>query len=344
MKIVISTNKLRQLRRIFMKKGFLFLFLCLFGFALTACAEETATTSTERSETSTTAFATMTDQALVERAHNALQLGNLSDLTEASPALVIPQTISVSEEGIGSPFVVPITWEIDHPEIISATGVIHQPDHETGDVTVTLTATITSGSVTQLKVFTATVLALPGSDDFDYNALSFPSFSAMNPVRYLEKDLMGNDVNGWQDFGLTGEIKTHPWARTTYTYQMYSYFLRNNLQDLFAGVTLPEELDDLPEWFADTEGDGHRVLWFSMGAMPTEIRLIRTESLVSTNGIQTFLCAEYEITVNDVQQPWIVYFMETEGTFSSYAVRVNEMYDFVKSTTDFIVQTYQLKA
>jgi len=326
-----------------MKKGTLILLLILFGFAMTACAEETATTSTERSESSTSVAATMTDQALVERAHNALQLSNLSALTEASPALLIPQTISVSEGGIGSPFIVPILWEIDHPEIITAEGIIHQPDHETGDVTVTLTATITSGSVTQVKVFTATVLALPGSDDFNYNALSFPSFSAINPVRYLEQDPMGNDTNGWQDFGLSGEIKTHPWARTTYTYQMYSYFLRNNLQELFAGVTLPQEVDDLPEWFADLQGDGHRILWFSMGTLPTAITLTATESIVATNGIQTFLRAEYEITVNNDQQQWIIYFMDVEGVFSSYAIRVNEMYDQVKSTTDFMVQTYQLK-
>ncbi|HOW37508.1 MAG TPA: hypothetical protein PLZ76_01200, partial [Bacillota bacterium] len=73
-----------------MKKGTLILLLILFGFAMTACAEETATTSTERSESSTSVAATMTDQALVERAHNALQLSNLSALTEASPALLIP--------------------------------------------------------------------------------------------------------------------------------------------------------------------------------------------------------------------------------------------------------------
>lgn len=326
-----------------MKKGTLILLFVLFGFALTACAEENATTSTERSESSTSAAATMTDQVLVEHAHNALQLSNLSALTEASPALMIPQTISVSEGGIGTPFIVPITWEIDHPEIITAEGIIHQPDHETGDVTVTLTATITWGSATQVKVFTATVLALPGSDDFNYNALSFPNFSSINPVRYLDQDPRGNDINGWQDFGLSGEIQTHPWAWMTYTYQMYSYFIRNNLQELFAGVSLPQEVGDLPEWFADPQGDGHRILWFSMGTLPTAITLTDTESIVSTNGIQPFLRAEYEVTVNDVHQQWIVYFMDVEGVFSSYSIRVNESYDQVKSTTDFLVQTYQLK-
>lgn len=184
----------------------------------------------------------------------------------------------------------------------------------------------------------------PETDTFNYNALVFPNYSIGNPVRYLSEDQMGFEYNGWQDFGLTGEIRTHPWPMMTYTYQMYSYFLRNDLQDLYAGVTLPENLADLPEWVSRTGQDGHRILWLSMSHdLPSVITLLDTETLTSTNELQTFLRAEYEVTIGETVQQWIVYFMDVEGTFSSYSIRVNENYEMVMSTTDLMVQSYQLK-
>lgn len=183
-----------------------------------------------------------------------------------------------------------------------------------------------------------------GTDDFAYGSLSFPNFSAINPIRFLGVDQNGFEYDGWQDFGIDGEIQTHPWPWMTYTYQMYSYFIRTNLQVLFSGVVLPENLEDLPQWFAQTHEDGHRILWYSMGSdLPDAITLVAIETLTSTNGIQTFLRAEYEVTVGETERQWIVYFMDVEGTFSSYSVRVNENYETVLSTTDFMVQTYQLK-
>jgi len=130
----------------------------------------------------------------------------------------------------------------------------------------------------------------------------------------------------------------------TYTYQMYSYFLRNNLQDLYTGVVLPNNLEDLPDWIAQITEDGHRILWKSMGlTLPNVITLLQTESITSSSGLQTFIRAEYEIIVDDVEEQWIVYFMEEEGIFSAFSIRVNEYYDTVLSTTDFIIQSYQHK-
>jgi len=182
-------------------------------------------------------------------------------------------------------------------------------------------------------------------DTYDYQQVSFPDFTAINPVRYAGVNDLGQEYLGWQDFGTAGEIMTQPWSRMTYTYQMYSYFLRNDLQQFYVDVPLPKELGDLPEWIADTTKNGRRVLWFSMMAstLPDSITLLDTETLASENGIQTFLRAEYQVTTGDVQRDWIVYFMDEEGTYSSFAIRVNEFHDTVMSTGDFLIKSYQLK-
>lgn len=183
-------------------------------------------------------------------------------------------------------------------------------------------------------------------DGYDYQKLTFPDFMAINPVRYAGTDSLGQEYLGWQNFGTTGEIMTNPWSRSTYTYQMYSYFIRNDLQQFYVDVPLPEELGELPEWITETNRDGRRVLWFSMmsGTLPDSITLLDTENITAENGIQTFLRAEYQVTAGESQTDWIVYFMDVEGTYSSFAIRVNEMHDMVMSTTDFIIQTYQLKS
>ena len=182
-------------------------------------------------------------------------------------------------------------------------------------------------------------------DTYDYQQLSFPDFMAVNPVRYTGVDDLGQEYLGWQDFGTTGEIMTHPWSWTTYTYQMYSYFIRNDLQQFYVDVPLPDELGDLPGWIAEASAYGRRVLWFSMMArtLPDSITLLETETLTSENGIQTFLRAEYRVTAGEEQTDWILYFMDVEGIYSSFAIRVNESHDSVMSTADFLIQSYRLK-
>ncbi|MDD4494156.1 MAG: hypothetical protein PHV32_07390 [Eubacteriales bacterium] len=53
---------------------------------------------------------------------------------------------------------------------------------------------------------------------------------------------------------------------------------------------------------------------------------------------------EYTLTMEDQERQWIVYFLEEDGIYSSFAVRVNEAYDAVSSLADVIVQSYQQKS
>jgi len=95
--------------------------------------------------------APLTDQQRVDAAFSWLVLSDLSALVNSSPRLILPTT----RDGVT------ITWVIDKPSYIAANGVITQPAYETGNQTVTLTATLTLNTATKNKVFTATVLALP---------------------------------------------------------------------------------------------------------------------------------------------------------------------------------------
>jgi len=184
-----------------------------------------------------------------------------------------------------------------------------------------------------------------GTDDYDYSVLSFPQYLAENPVRYFHIDDHGMQSDGWQNFGPEGEIQTHPWPWTTYIYQMYSYFIRNDLQALYAGATLPSTLAEMPVWIAQTSEDGHRILWYSMTSrtLPSSIVLLDVETVASGDAAKTFLRAEYEIVVMEATQRWIVYFMDTDGIYSSYSIRVNESYENVRGITDATVSSYRLQ-
>ncbi|MBU1143677.1 MAG: InlB B-repeat-containing protein [Firmicutes bacterium] len=98
----------------------------------------------------------LTDQQKVDAAHSALTLADLTNLTNSSPRIILPAS---GANGVT------ISWAIDKLEFIAANGVITQPTFEEGDQTVNLTATISSGSVSRTKVFTATVKALPSLDE-----------------------------------------------------------------------------------------------------------------------------------------------------------------------------------
>ena len=99
--------------------------------------------------------APLTDSERVDAAFSWLQLGDLTALVNSSPRLILPTV----RDGVT------ISWVIDKLEYIAANGVITQPDFETGNQTVTLTATLTLNAATRNKVFTATVLALPSVED-----------------------------------------------------------------------------------------------------------------------------------------------------------------------------------
>lgn len=183
------------------------------------------------------------------------------------------------------------------------------------------------------------------NDKSDYSALSLPDYTAENPVRYLNEDSTGK-YNGWQNFGTVGEIQTiaRP-VMSTYTYQMYSYYIRNDLSQLYGRTTFPAHLSDMPAWLTKIGVSGQRKLWYSMGhRLPDGISLLSTETLTSNDGTQTFLKALYTLTLGESTEHWAVYFIDENGVISAFAVKANESPDTVFSFTDGIVKTYQLKA
>ena len=182
----------------------------------------------------------------------------------------------------------------------------------------------------------------------EYNGTVFPDYIAENPVRYLEESNMEKS-NGWQDFGLNGEIRTITVpVGSSYVYQMYSYYIRNDLKHIYWNEDLPDILEKLPEWLSDTESASRRTFWYSMGLrIPVDITLVATTEITSENGIMKFIKAEYKVQIKDgskeKEENWVIYFMEEEGVYSAYAVLANENFDFVKSYSESIVKSYQIK-
>ena len=182
----------------------------------------------------------------------------------------------------------------------------------------------------------------------EYNGMKLPDYKAENPVRYLEEGDMGRS-NGWQDFGPVGEIRTITVPiGSTYIYQMYSYYIRNDLTHLYSNWTLPSSLEELPEWLADTEAVGRKSFWYSMGyRLPANIAVENVTEITSEDGNINFIAAEYKIQLrdgeNEKEESWIIYFMQEYGVYSAYAVVAHENFDFVKSYSESIVKSYQIK-
>jgi len=184
-------------------------------------------------------------------------------------------------------------------------------------------------------------------DTADYNNMAFPNFTEQNPVRYLQENEFGK-YDGWQDFGKNGEIRTvgQP-TGSTYTYQMYSWYIRNDLQSLYEGYELPEDINEMPDWVVDTTKNGRRILWKSMSdRLPKGIEIVDTDTITTED--KEFVKAQYEIIVqgisgDDVKEQWIIYFTEDDGEYSSFAVKVNEGLETVESLADGIVGSYKVK-
>lgn len=182
----------------------------------------------------------------------------------------------------------------------------------------------------------------------EYNGKVFPDYNAENPVRYLEETDMGKS-NGWQNFGTDGEIRTitAP-VGSTYIYQMYSYYIRNDLSHIYWDQELPNTLQELPEWLSDTVSSGRRSFWYSMGCrIPQDITLEAVSEIAAENGSAHFLKAEYKVQIMDgatkKEENWIIYFMEEDGVYSAFAVLAHENFTFVKSYSETIIKSYQSK-
>ena len=176
----------------------------------------------------------------------------------------------------------------------------------------------------------------------DYSTLILPDYRVQNPVRYSGVDDRGYRTDGWQDFGLLGEIRTVPIPMgMTYTYQAYSYFIRNDLTHLYPNETLPQTPDALAIWLADISEPGRRAVWKSMNAgLPHTIELISCEELTTADEGTTLGKATY---LADGQR-WVFYLLCENGTASVFAVRPNDEGDFVINFTDAIAVSYRVKS
>jgi len=189
----------------------------------------------------------------------------------------------------------------------------------------------TAASWTELK---------PPQYDFDYSTLTLPDYRGSNPVRYMDIDLRGEKCNGWQNFGTAGELRTTPQPMgSTYLYQTYSYFIRNDLRHLYPNDSLPTDPEYLSKWLADISAVGRRALWYSAGAgLPSTIDRTAYEELISDSGERIG-----KVTYLLDGQKWVVYLLCEEDTASAFAIRPNEDGDYVINFTDSIAKSYREK-
>ncbi|MDQ0256787.1 LPXTG-motif cell wall-anchored protein [Evansella vedderi] len=118
----------------------------------------------------------MTDEERVAFAKEQLNLNNIDSITSN---LSLP-TMGQRDTSI--------SWESSNPEFITNEGIVTRPPHGSGNVDLTLTATISRGSASDTKDFEATVLELGSPEIANY------SFDKDNGNQIL--DSSGNDLHG----------------------------------------------------------------------------------------------------------------------------------------------------
>ena len=148
-------------------------------------------TLTQRGGTATKEFTVTvlpleTDQTRADAAAAALVVTNVDDVRGN---LHLPTTV---EGGT-------VSWTTSDASIITATGEVDRPAHGDDAATVVLTATVTIGSATATRTFTATVPALPAP--LDYEGYFFPYFKGETDTTFEEVYFSlseGNDPLEWQ--------------------------------------------------------------------------------------------------------------------------------------------------
>lgn len=80
---------------------------------------------------------------------------------EGDHAGSVTQNVTLSTSGSSA---TTITWATSNPSVATTDGTVTRPSYSFGDVVVTLTATITKGSISDSKVFTFTVKRTPPTD------------------------------------------------------------------------------------------------------------------------------------------------------------------------------------
>ncbi|KAB2340364.1 family 43 glycosylhydrolase [Actinomadura rudentiformis] len=197
---------------------------------LTATLTSGASTATKTFEI--TVKADLTAQGKADAAAEALVVHNIDDVRGN---LTLPTTGAHSAT---------VTWDSEKPGIVDTTGVVRRPASGAGGTTVKLTATVTVGTATATRVFTAKVPELPvqapktgylfsyftgegtSTGEQVYNALS----KGNDPLRYRElnygKPVLTTDIGtkgardpfiirspeGDKFYQIATDLKIHGWG------------------------------------------------------------------------------------------------------------------------------------
>nr|WP_240548402.1 immunoglobulin-like domain-containing protein [Paenibacillus lignilyticus] len=124
---------------------------------LTATIKKNAVSET-KTFTLTVLELAQTDEQAVSAAKTALVVGYNGSDTAAS----VTQAVTLPGTGLNG---VTITWSSDDTSVDATTGAVTRPAFATGDVTVTLTATIKKNAASETKTFTLTVTKLAQTDE-----------------------------------------------------------------------------------------------------------------------------------------------------------------------------------
>ncbi|GIE85252.1 family 43 glycosylhydrolase [Actinoplanes regularis] len=135
-----------------------------------------------------TVRAELDDAATAAAAAAALAVRNLDD---------VRGNLALPSSGAGG---TTVTWTSADPAVLTATGEVHRPAHGAGATTVTLTATVTRGSGSATRDFTAKVPELPAQEPFKGYLFSyFTGEGYSNGEQVYNALSSGNDPLSWRE-------------------------------------------------------------------------------------------------------------------------------------------------
>lgn len=128
------------------------------------------------------------DRTATEQAAAALGVRNLDDVRGN---LTLPATGAYGTA---------VTWSSAEPDVVSADGVVHRPAHGDGATTVELTATVTKGTASTTRAFTAKVPELPKGEALKGYMFSYFTGEGTADGEQLYAALSkGNDPLRWRE-------------------------------------------------------------------------------------------------------------------------------------------------
>ncbi|KOV61383.1 hydrolase [Streptomyces sp. NRRL WC-3618] len=132
--------------------------------------------------------ATFDDTTATQQAADALTVPNIDDVRGN---ITLPSTGAYGTA---------VAWSSANPDVIAADGVVHRPAHGAGGTTVDLTATITKGTATATRAFTAKVPELPAKEALKGYMFSYFTGEGTSDGEQLYAALSkGNDPLKWRE-------------------------------------------------------------------------------------------------------------------------------------------------